>query len=52
MALETITNPYNIIVMVYMLIILTVWWSARIWQTPELVQNRARFFSPKWTILF
>ena len=31
---------------------LAVWWSARFWQTSEFVEKRARFFNPKWTILF
>ncbi|OLS28135.1 MAG: hypothetical protein HeimC3_00960 [Candidatus Heimdallarchaeota archaeon LC_3] len=51
-AIITITNPNNLIAVIYMLTMLAVWWSARFWQTPEFVGRRARFFSPKWTILF
>lgn len=50
--LETVTNPTNLIVIIYMLIVMVFWLSARSLQKPEVIKKRAIFFSPKYTIMF
>ena len=50
-ALQTLTNPINLLILFYMLILLFFWQSAKMWQTKNRVEKRAIFFSPKYTIL-
>ncbi|MHA1989375.1 MAG: phosphatase PAP2 family protein [Candidatus Hodarchaeales archaeon] len=49
--LETVTDPTNLIVIIYMLIVTVFWLSARSLQKPEVIRQRALFFSPKYTIM-
>lgn len=48
-AIVTLTTPLNLLLLGIMIIMLIVWGSARVWQTPEFVQNRARYFNPRIT---
>lgn len=43
------TTPINIVTLVYMVLMLSFWYSARFWQTPEKINKRVRFYSPKIT---
>ena len=49
---ETVTDPTNLIIVIYMLIVTVFWLSARTLQKPEVIKQRAIFFSPKYTIMF
>ncbi|MFW9853470.1 MAG: phosphatase PAP2 family protein [Candidatus Thorarchaeota archaeon] len=46
---EAFSTPFNVFLLLMMFIMLLFWWSAHLWQTPERVQQRAKFFSPKPT---
>ena len=48
---ETVTDPANLIVVIYMLIVTVFWLSARSLQKPDVIRKRVIFFSPKYTIL-
>ncbi|MFW9928325.1 MAG: phosphatase PAP2 family protein, partial [Candidatus Thorarchaeota archaeon] len=48
--IETVTDPTNLIVIIYMLIVTVFWLSARALQKPEVIKQRAVFLSPNHTI--
>ena len=46
---EAFSSPFNLFLLFFMFGMLVFWWSAHLWQTPERVRSRAKFFSPKPT---
>lgn len=50
-AVQTLTNPIDLLILFYMLVLLFFWQSAKIWQTKSRIEKRAIFFSPKYTIV-
>lgn len=48
-AVSAFTSLPNMITLAYMVLMLAFWFSARYWQTPERIEKRIRFFSPKPT---
>ena len=48
---EAFATPFNVFLLLLTIGMLLFWWSAHWWQTPERVKKRARFFSPKATVL-
>jgi len=43
---ETFTTPLNLIVLLWVIFQLAFWWSARKWQSVEMVRRRAIYLSP------
>lgn len=48
-ATEALTDPINLTALTIMLLMIAFWYSARVWQTPEFVTKRTRFFDPSLT---
>ncbi|MHA2364541.1 MAG: phosphatase PAP2 family protein [Candidatus Hodarchaeales archaeon] len=48
-AVSAFTTPINLVALFAMILMLIGWYSARLWQTPEFVEKRIRFFSPRVT---